>query len=183
MDNISSSMDIKEEIEKNQIVVALIPNKEYAARLEEIITILPQLYKNICYVSLNKPYNVLINRLKKSKIDIKKFFFIDCITESVEGKPVKDSVLYVSSPRAFTELSIMIKKILEKIKIESIIFDSLSTLLIYEETMNVIRFAQSVMTTLRVRNSNGIFICLKEDVNTDLIKDLNMFADKIITFD
>lgn len=174
--------DIKKEIKGNQIIVFVIPNEEYAARLKEVTSILSKLYKNICYISLNKPYNVLIKKLKESKINTKKFFFIDCITESVKGKPVGDGVLYVSSPRAFTELSIMIKKILDKIKIESTIFDSLSTLLVYGDTMNVIRFTQSLMTTLRTRGSNGVFTCLKGDVTTNLIKDLNMFADKIITF-
>lgn len=176
-------IDIKEGIKNNKIVVFVIPNKEYAARLEEIITALSKVYKSMCYVSLNKPYNVLINKLKKSKIDTEKFFFIDCITESVEGNAVKDHVFYVYSPKALTELSITIKKVLDKAKIEITIFDSLSTLLIYEEIVNVIRFTQSLMTTLRTRGSGGIFTCLKEGISEDLIKDLNMFADKVITLD
>jgi archaellum biogenesis ATPase FlaH len=169
-------VSIKADIEKNDIIVFTIPNKNYTDNTLKIVSALSSIHKKICYVSLNRPYNTIIKNFQDIKIDVKKFLFIDCVTQKREEHP---SVVCVSSPRALTELNIAISKVLST-KVDSTVFDSLSTLLIYEQSSTVIKFAHSVITMFRNAGSKGIFTCLKEDINSELIKDLSMFADKIV---
>jgi len=175
-------MGLKKEIEDNQVIVAVIPNREYSVKLMEIVKVLAADHKRICYVSLNKPFDAIIKILEKSKIDSKKFCFIDCITQTVKAAKTTDRVLFISSPRALTDLSIAMTELLKTKKIESLFFDSLSTLLVYESASAVIKFAHAVMAQVRVTESKGVFTVLKEDVTSDLIKDMNMFADRILDF-
>ncbi len=59
-------------------------------------------------------------------------------------------------------------------------FDSLSTLLAYEGSSSIIQFSHNVITKLRINNCKAVFITLKEDINSELIKDLYMFVDKVV---
>lgn len=172
-------MDIRKEISENNVVVMVIPNKKYSSTLLENIKQLSSVYSKICYVSLSTPYEELTENFKKSGIDNSKFFFIDCITEKIK-EARKDNILYVSSPRALTELNITINKVLDMNEIPLTIFDSLSTLLVYEGSMTVIKFMHSIISTFRTYGAKCVFTCMKDDINADMMKDLNMFADRLI---
>ena len=161
-------------ISKNDIVVFLIPNKKYSAALDNIIKTVSKSYKKICYVSLNKPCYTVAKAFSEAKADTKKLFFIDCVSQNArQSKGI--NVSYVSSPKALTELNIAINKVLGIQKTEIIVFDSLSTLLVYQQTQTIIKFVHSIISTLRNKSSKAVFLCLKEDIKTDLIKDISMF--------
>jgi len=173
-------MDLKKEVVDNQIVVVLIPNEQFSAKLMEIVDVMAKNFKKVCYISMNKPYDTIIKTLEKNNVDPKKFYFIDCITRTVRKPEAVDHCKFVTSPRALTELSITMTEVLKKQKVDSLIFDSLSTLLVYESLMAVTKFAHTIIAQIRVSNSHGVFTSLKEDVNPALVKDLNMFADRVL---
>ena len=169
---------IESAIKNNDILVFLVPNTKYSECLEKIVSNISKKFERICYVSLNKPYTTICRELENKKIDTEKFFFIDAVSQKIESD--KEHVLYVSSPRALTELSITINKVLEIGSVQVVVFDSLSTLLVYEGSMTVIKFVHSIISTIRNMKAKAVFTCLKEDISNDLIKDLNMFADDLI---
>ena len=86
----------------------------------------------------------------------------------------------MSSPSALTELSLSISNILEREKFDYMIFDSLSTLLVYESETVITKFVHFLIAKVRVIGCNAIFTCLKQDVNSILIRDINMFADRVL---
>jgi KaiC/GvpD/RAD55 family RecA-like ATPase len=167
--------NVKKEIEENDILVLVIPDDDYADSVVKIAGILSDSCKRVCYVSLNKPRESIVNKLKDAKVDHSKFFFIDAAGKGIDGK----DVVYVSSPKALTELSIAINKAFSGSGIDSGLFDSLSTLLVYEESSAVIRFAHSIISAFRSRGAKVVFTCLKGDTKSELIKDLSMFVDSI----
>jgi hypothetical protein len=172
-------IDIKKEIEDNQIIVFVISNELYIERLISLIKILTKMGK-ILYVTINKPYSTLMDNFQKNAIPKDQFFFIDAITRTVKKpEPIKN-VEFISSPSALTELSLSISTTLEKQKFYSVLFDSLSTLLIYQEPLMVIKFAHSAISMLRTAGVKVILTVLSGDISSDLIKDLNMFADKVV---
>ncbi len=171
--------NIDKDIRKNDIIVFLIPNKKYSAVLADIIKTVSKSYKKICYVSLNKPCYTVVKDFSEARADTKKLFFIDCVSQNAkQSKGI--NVSYVSSPKALTELNIAINKVLGIQKTELMVFDSLSTLLVYQQTMTIIKFVHSIISTLRNNGSKAVFLCLKEDIKTDLVKDISMFADKVV---
>ena len=169
-------LKIKKEIEENQIMVVVVGNKAYANQLKSITLHLSQTFKKVCYVNLNKPAGTLLKEFEKYKIDVKKLYFVDATryTDKYER------VLHISSPKALTELTLAIDNTISLAKIDFVIFDSLSTLLIYHDPATVVRFTHNLMSLLRRSDTKTIFISLKEDMKTDFMMDLIMFADKIV---
>ena len=170
--------DFTKEIKDNDILVFVIPNKDYSDSLEEIVKTLSKMYNKICYISLNKPHNSLLKTFEEGGMDTEKFLFIDAVGKGSNEK----NVIYVSSPKALTELSITINKVISGGLIDSSLFDSLSTLLVYEEASTVIKFSHSIISTFRNKGVKAVLTCLEGDVKSELIKDLSMFADKIVEF-
>lgn len=172
-----------EQRDETQILVLIIPNKDYQKRVTDLTKDIAKLSEKICYVSLNKPYKTLLKNFTDAGIDTTKFIFIDAITKTAEMPPVVENCEFVSSPGALTELSLAISNTLETKGVNLIVFDSLSTMLVYEDENIVTKFVHSLMAKIRVMGCRGIFTCLKQDSDTVLLKDVNMFADKIIDID
>ena len=66
-------------------------------------------------------------------------------------------------------------------------FDTLSSLLMYEQTHDIVKFTHQVTIEESNRNINKVFIVLKEgnlpqEYSQAFIKDVEMFADKKIEF-
>ncbi|MCX6817391.1 MAG: hypothetical protein NTU57_00865 [Candidatus Aenigmarchaeota archaeon] len=169
--------DAEKAIKENEIILFLLPNQSYSDKIKVVAGAAAKTGQRICYVAANKPSEVLSKDFDKNKIDIAKFYFVDCVTKSLKNS---EKVVYVSSPKALTEINIALKKMIESSKADMTLFDSLSTLLIYEDSHVVIRFVHSIISAFRTMKSKGILISLKEETQSELIKDLNMFVDKVV---
>jgi len=165
---------------KEQIIVLIIPDEEYSEKVLKVTQELSNIAGNICYVSLNRPYNTLLDILADAGVDTSKFYFIDGITKTAELAEECENCTFVSSAGALTELSLALANLLDERKFDFLLFDSLSTLLVYEEEVVVTKFVHSLMAKVRVSNCRGVFTCLKRDLDSVLIKDINMFADKVV---
>ena len=175
--------ELKKAIKDNEVVLLLLPHTAYLEKVINVTKMISSMSERICFVTLNRPYKTLVKEFKKNEINLNPFFFIDCVTKKVKEEEGDEQVAYVSSPRALTEMNIVMKKVLETGSIEIAIFDSLSTLLVYEDPHVVVKFAHSVISMFRTLGSKGVIISLKEDMESELIKDLNMFVDKVVEMD
>ncbi|MEM5871243.1 MAG: hypothetical protein QW051_00045 [Candidatus Aenigmatarchaeota archaeon] len=172
--------DFKKAIKENDIILILLPHEKYSEKINLISEVLMKEKNNVCYLTTNKPYKTILKTLEKIKIDTKNLIFIDCVTKSASGFENDGKVICVTSPKALTEMSIALKKTIESKKPEIVLFDSLSTLLIYEDSSVVTRFVHSTISLFRDTNIKGAFIALKEDMKSELVKDLSMFVDKVM---
>ena len=171
-------MNIKNEIIENNSVLLVIPNEFYNDALMRTINQIAD--GKICYITINKGYSALTLLLKKNKINLNNFFFIDCITKTVKAAKDAKDCIYVSSPNALSELGITISKSVQKHKPRFIILDSLSTLLIYHKDDVVSKFAQGLINKYETTESNLIFTITTKDNQTNLFKNLQMFINKVI---
>lgn len=169
---------ISDAIKGNQIVVFQISKKNYMEKTYEIIAEMSKIYSDICYITLNRPYQTMLKDFAARKIDPKKFVFIDAVSG---GGKNAEKVIFVQSPKSLTDISIDMSGLLGK-KTESFIFDSLSTLLIYEDSTTSIKFVHSIVSKVRTADKRLVFMSLKEDSETDMMKDINMFVDKIVPY-
>lgn len=173
-------INIRKEIKENDVVLFIIPNEQYASKLTEIVKAVAADTEKTFYISLNKPYPALVSMMKKNSIDPNKFYFIDAITQTVKSAEPTEKCTYISSPSALTELGLEIGNATSKKKIGNTLFDSLSTLLVYETGASVIKFVHSTISRLRVIGCKAVLTCLTEDTDSALVKDLHMFADKVV---
>jgi archaellum biogenesis ATPase FlaH len=173
-------MNLSEEIKNSNIMLLVVPKEKYHEELIEIIRVIAENVKKTCYVCINEPYNFVVNNLKKNNIALEKFFFIDTLTMKVQEPPEVDNCIFVSAPNALTEISLAFSKVLNEVKCDSTLFDTISALMIYENPHSIVQFVHNILTKIRVSNGKAVFIALKEDINSELVKDLYMFVDKVV---
>jgi hypothetical protein len=157
----------------------IIPSEKY----NEIVLEIPRQLcgKKICYITLNKTYNALKELLENENNEIlNNMVFIDAITKSFGKAENTDDCFFVSSPQALTELSIVIYEFM-KYKFDYIIFDSLTTLLIYQKTEeSVIKFIYNMANKIKTIGSKGIFYVLKTEEHKLMIQEASMVIDNVV---
>lgn len=175
-------MSLKE-LEKlsNKFVVMLVLNsKNYLNGTIKVLKKLATKKMNGIYVTANKPYSALIKQLKKSKVDTDKIYFIDLVTE----KEVKDAdnCTFLKSPQALTELGIVISQAIKYLpnKNKFLFFDSLSTLLIYNEAKVVSKFSLFLINKMNNEQIKGVLITVDSKSNNDLYNQISPLCDNII---
>jgi len=175
------SIDLQQDIAPYSAVTMVIPNEVYVKSISDIAKLLTTTYHKICYVSLNKLYMPLIRGMKVKQIDVTKFFFIDAITKTAVAEPGNiPNCFFVSAPDNLTELGIAIQKTITGQQCDILLFDSLSTLLIYKNVQVVTQFVHSIVGQIGAANCIAVFTCLEGKKETDLIKDLSMFVDNTV---
>lgn len=173
---------IKDDITNNAVVSVVFPITEYPYKINELIKVLNDNYNKILYVSLNKLYNAIKKNMLSNKIDSSKFLFIDCVTKTAVPNPDEhDDCYYVSAPNSLTEISVAISKKIQESYPDIILFDSLSTILIYEDDRVASQFVHALTNKINAYGINILYTILYAEKEQNLIKDLNMFCDKVIT--
>lgn len=170
-------MQIERHLKENKIIIFVIPTKNYGKGINDIALAATKTGKSVTYVTVNKPYNILLGLFESKKIDTKKITFIDAVSGSVSA-PKGIKVEFVSSPKALTELSIIINEHMKKT--DSVLFDSVSTLLVYDDPATVVKFIHSILSKARASGTNFVLTVLSEDAGKSVLKDVSMFVDKVV---
>lgn len=136
--------------------------------------------KKICYVSLNKPAKAMLATLHGEGLTVERFHIIDAVTKMAISNPKPmENTTYVSSPAAFGEIYSAFCQLLDQEDFGAVILDSISTILVYEQPGVVLKFLHILITKTSVKGCHGAFICLKEDMNAQLLRELNMLVDVV----
>ncbi|MBM3303643.1 MAG: hypothetical protein FJY76_00985 [Candidatus Aenigmarchaeota archaeon] len=139
--------------------------------------------RDMClYVAINQPYNRMLRVMERKSVDVKRVFFIDCITETSGGKAERaGNCLYVNSPSNLTELGIAISQALHAIPGQKFLFmDALSTLVIYNTPNSFAKFAHFLMTRVKLLGLNGIFMVVEKEMEEQVFSRISHFSDRII---
>jgi KaiC/GvpD/RAD55 family RecA-like ATPase len=165
-------------LKADSIIILSLQSKEYREDQKASVHLAAGTFKKTCYITLNDPYESIVG--KASAEDIRKIFFIDCVTSTIKKPSPAKNVVFVSSPRSLTEISIALKKIIYGEKTDAVVFDSISALMVYEQQLPSLKFIHSLVLTLREGKQKALLIILKEDAKDELMKDLTMFVDRIV---
>jgi len=168
------------------VVLATVSAKNYQKTNNKLIKYLTQKV-NIpgVYVTLNKPYETVSNIFNKEKIDTRLIIFIDAITKTTHEKIKKTkNCLFIGTPENLSDISISMDQAVTSLpgKEKFLFFDSLSTLLIYNDVTTVARFIHFLSGKMRAWKVTGIIISLQKKGNEDLINELLQFCDIRLDF-
>jgi len=166
-------------IKKGEVVIAFMKGKTYSKDIINICRQLADKFGGICYVSLNKPYEHFVKSFESENIDLDKFYFL-AIKSKPTDKIITGNCTLIKSISSITELNLAITTALKAKNIDCLVFDSLSTMMIYHDVMTVTKFIHQMILNVRSSNCTGVFTCLVEDIKTSVIRDVSMFADKIV---
>lgn len=165
----------------NQISLLFMDTNKYHTQIINLVKSLKN--HNICFVSLNRTSASLFEDLRKKKINCEHIFVIDGITKTFQNPAPQKNVHYLSGPVALTEISLTVRNCLKDRCCEYVIFDSISTLLVYEPTGGgVVKFITSLMNNIKTVKANAIFTALYDDKDKMLIQEAAALADVVENF-
>ncbi|GEM_PF-3230171 len=128
--------------------------------------------KTIC-ILLTKPVHEIINELKKNKINPENALFI-----TTQENQEKNCLTF--NPADLTTLSILIQEAITILPKDAlVIFDSFSTLEVYNSPNKLMQFATFLINKMRIRNKDLIILNILQKEETPVYSILKQFTDKI----
>ena len=132
------------------------------------------------YITVNRPYHNLVSILKAAKINAENLFVIDAVTIATGGRPTpENNCIFLDSPTNLTDITIALRQAMEVLKDKKkfIFFDTLSTLLIYNQSNSVIKFAHFLTGRMREWETTGIIISIEKEMQESMLNQLTQFCD------
>lgn len=164
-------------LNNDHTTLMVISQENYLSRIIELMKETSK--QNVCYVTLNKTCQNIIDTFKKNKINTENIKFIDGISRSIQDVNNTPDCTYLSSPEAVTELSLIISVHL-KYPFDYLIIDSLTNLVTYTNQDTIIKLAKNIAGKIGKTECKAIFIALDIPEHQNLIKAIGAFADKVI---
>lgn len=186
----------------NDSVVLLLTNSvNYQTVVLELMSYMAEKANYGIYVAINKPF-VAMQKILEKEVDLNKVTFVDAITQTINGNGKDSSIYvavkqglkkvegthikklngcrYVASPENLTDLCEAIAEFVQAVSGDKFIFfDSLSTLLLYNDVTTVARFAHFLTGKIRAWGAGGILLSL-ENSSDALTTQLSQFCDAVI---
>jgi len=132
------------------------------------------------FVSANKPYLTVEESFRDAGI-LDKIIFVDCASRLAGDNPSGKRVVLINNPADLTQLTINITKIIEKFgERKFLIFDSLTTLLIYSEFSLLTRFVHSLGLIMKARKVTTFFLAVEQEATKEMLKFLSSIADNYV---
>jgi len=176
---------IRQELEKRKLATSLllflVNAKDYNESNVELVNYLSK-EKGLTgvYVTVNKPYKTLQQALQDVGVNTKGIFFIDAVSKLTSDEPNKsEGCVFIGSPQDLTGISIAITEVVAALPASNrfLIFDSLSTLLIYNPSSSVAKFAHFLTANIRKWGILGILILMGNEKEQGLVNELAQFCD------
>lgn len=137
----------------------------------------------IClYITLNKPATAIKKEIKKRKLNPKKFYFIDGISQSVTEPKEEKNILYVPNPSHLMSIANAIQELTSIVGDEGVVLiDALRTLSIYNNPTEVSDFLSFLIKKTKDSGPSLITFTTRADKNS--IKEYSSFFDSVIQAD
>lgn len=137
----------------------------------------------IIYVTTLCPCSTVRDKLGLSESQLKNIMFIDLVMSIAGLGGARCGNCIFSSPLSLTTLNIIIKETLNKLPKDTkkmFLFDSINTLLLYNDANTVTRFMQVLVTQLRIFGVKTVICILKDAETQKFEKQISSFCDKAV---
>ena len=157
--------------------LALFPFRDYNDLVMDMTEEMSRNHSSVCYITLNKTFRAMLRLLRDRNISVDKFYFMDFITPRVLQRDPSERCMFLDS---FDDLDLFAEKLLTLVRanrIEAVIFDSLSSFLVYKSDAEVIGFFDYTVSFLEEMGVDLALIALSEDAKRPAVKQMKMLVD------
>jgi len=172
-------MDFLKELDQNQNLVLEMEMGFHKADVLRANKLFSGKFNKITYVTSTKPFSSQKAELEKEGIDISKYQFIDCVSKKAGLGKDEGETIFIDSPRSLTDIAIAISKIIKEGNVDLIFFDSVSSLLVYNTELSVVKFLHYLMVLFKGSKTKGVFVIMKNDLSRKVVREIELFADVI----
>ena len=174
----------REDLEKKQIFLILAAPANIRERNIELIKEISANGYHTIVVTVNFPYNILSKLYAENGVELATVSFVDAVTRNSIGNAenIPGIVRFVNNPANLTDLGIAVTEVLKDHsgKKVCILYDSVSTMLIYLPSQSISKFIHFVTNKLRLMDLSGIFLAVEKGLDPMLISQLTTFVDTVI---
>lgn len=172
------------DLEDGDIALILAPSEKVRSINNQIVKYYTDNDALCIYVSVAKPSATLDRHFEKAGVNTDNIFYLDLAT-SLAGAPNMtraDNTIYLE-PSELTNLSIAMSNAVEGMPEDRerlLIFDTLSTLMIYNNQRTVSKFAHALTSRIRKWGIKSIILTLDEETDEAIKSQLTQFVDQVI---
>ncbi len=177
-------VDLKK-LDSNQLVLVVAPSKKIQETILDVLRYFLNTKNAYCvYATIAKPYKTMLNILTQNKIKTDRVFFIDCITPvSTAGSMQRIGNCVFCQPQSLTSISIALTTALQNLPKDNekvLILDTLSTMMLYNESKTVTIFVHSLTGKLREWGVKSVILTLEEETDKKVISQIGTFVDEVL---
>lgn len=170
------------DLENSEISLVIAPSEMVQQTNIDILKHFVNEKDSFCvYVTVAKPYKTMVNIFSKNGIKTDNIFFIDCITSlSVSGDIQRAGNCVFVQPQSLTNISMALTSAITSIPKEKeslMILDTLSTLMLYNQTETIAKFAHVLTGKLREWAVKSIILTLEDESDKKIVSQLTQFCD------
>jgi len=174
---------ISNAITVNQSVGILLPGNNYSDLIQALFEHMRSRPEDAwVYLSITRSYDSIIKEFKDMP-EKKNIKFIDCISRAAGIPPKEPGCIYIESPALLEKIILEITDVFRDLKDDInkyLIIDSLSSLLIYNDTSLVAEFFTHLSNRTRMLGIHTVSLVIEEETDEGLNKTLYLKSDKII---
>jgi hypothetical protein len=165
---------------QGKIAILIIPSDLYVYISKEIpIELVKEWGMEGVIVSANKPYMVIKEHFEQNEI-LDRLIYLDCASKFIGENPKGENLVLLNNPSNLVELSIGITNCIRDFsKGKFLLFDSLTTLLIYNKSEDLTKFAHKLGIMLKSKKITTFFLMVDQETTKEMLKFLSTIADKI----
>jgi len=175
------------ELEQKKIFLILSSPGTIRQRNIEVIKQISTLGYHTIVITTNFPYSILTKLYTQSGVSPDSVSFIDAVTRNSIGSAenIPGVVRFVNNPANLTDMGIAVTEVLKEHsdKKVCIMYDSVSTMLIYLSSANISKFIHFVTNKLRLMDISGVFLAVEKGLDPMLMTQLTTFVDNVIETD
>lgn len=132
----------------------------------------------VIYVTLNRPASDLVNRCTTADISCKQLFVIDCVSGK-ENMAING--IFLPSPESLTDIGIAITAAVKSMPgKKTLIIDSLSTMLIYNDPDIVGQFMNYIVNKMRQMDADIVVVALESDAQKNVVLTMASMVDEVV---
>ncbi len=174
------------DFEDNELILVLAPSDRIQEVNVEILkNFLNKKDTSCIYVTVAKPYKTIIKSLEKNGIKPDKLFFVDCATGLATGNEEvqRSGNAIFCPPQMLSDISIAMSNFVDSIpkkENKTLILDTLSTLMLYNNAETVGKFMHAVTGKLRNWGVKSVILTMEEETDKEIISQISQFVDKVV---
>jgi len=163
---------------ENPVVLLSVNPVIYQTRVVDAIKYFSERFGKGLYITLNKPSAVLQGVFERSGLPQESLVYIDSITNTPEH--VTETCHFLGRMRELTDLSMALAKMMSEREVNFVFVDSVSTLLIYNDSNSVARFCHAVTEKLRSLNLPAALVLVEMEEGKGIAAQLAQFCDAYV---
>jgi archaellum biogenesis ATPase FlaH len=133
----------------------------------------------ILYITFNQSASKIISELSAKGIDATKVFVIDMVSKD-KGYEISsaENISDFDSPTQLTDLLLALEEKMSSKEKPSLMFDSISTLLVYNDKESAQKFLHSLVAKVHKADSRIVLLASNDSATKDAFSTISQFCDR-----